>query len=72
MTYLGEHYPSLFIHVLRYLDKQERIEQYISQCKGYMNEIEKYSLYLHGYLLIWFEEQRKAGKLIQGKPNHFT
>ena len=39
----------------------------MSKCMAYENDEENYSLYVHGYWLVWLDQQRKAGKLKQGK-----
>ena len=54
MKYLSQHYPSLYVEVLKHLNKLDKIEQYMAKCKGYENDYKNYSLYVHGYLLIWF------------------
>ena len=68
MTYLSKHYPSLYVHILGYLNMSDKIEQYMAQCKEYENDEENFSLYVHGYWLIWLNQQRQAGKFTQGKP----
>ena len=66
MDLLGTEYPSLFIFILESFDKTERIDQYTNKCKAYEQDRYKYSLYLHGYFLVWLDQQRKEGKLKQG------
>ena len=63
MGYLSEEYPSLFIFILEFFDMTDRIEEYMTKCKVYENDPYRYSLYLHGYLLVWLDQQRKRGKL---------
>ena len=48
----------------------DKIEQYMAKCKAYENDKENYSLYVHGYLLIWLHQQRQAGKLSKGTSKH--
>ena len=72
MDILGNEYPSLFIFILESFDKTERIEQYMKKCKAYEEDRYKYSLYVHGYFLVWLDQQRKEGKLKQGTLTHFV
>ena len=65
--YLSEAYPSLYILMLEQFKRADKIEQYMAQCKEFENDRIRYSLYIHGYLLPWFDQQRKAGKLKQGR-----
>ena len=53
MEYLSEAYPSLFIFVLEHLKMPELIELYMQRCKCYEDDVERYSLYVHGYFLPW-------------------
>ena len=70
MDFLGNEYPSLLIFILESFDKTERIEQYMNKCKAYEEDRYKYSLYVHGYFLVWLDQQRKEGKLKQGTLTH--
>ena len=45
----------------------ERMHQYMQECKMYEDDPYKYSFYVHGYLIPWFEQQFKAGKIKSGK-----
>ena len=56
MNYLSESYPGLFICILEHLSMTDKIEDYMTQCKEYENDRERYSLYIQGYLLIWLEQ----------------
>ena len=71
MKYLGQHYPSLHVYILKQLNEKDKIEEYMSQCKKFEDDsleedLQNYSLYVHGYFLIWLDLQREAGKLRQG------
>ena len=70
MDFLGNEYPSLFIFILASFDKTERIEKYMNKCKTYEEDRYKYSLYVHGYFLVWLDQQREECKLKQGTLNH--
>ena len=70
MVYLSEEYPRLYILILEFFGMTDRIEQYMSKCKAYENDRYKYSLYVHGYLFVWLDQQRKEGKLKQGTWNY--
>ena len=39
----------------------------MQECKTYENDPYKYSLFVHGYLIPWYEQQYKAGKIKNGK-----
>ena len=55
MDYLSEAYPRLFIFILEFFAMNDRIEQYMNKCKAYENDWYKYSLYVHGYFLVWLD-----------------
>ena len=63
MPFLSQQYPSLFVYMLRCLNMQKEIELYMSKCKKFENDPKNYSIYIHGYFLVWLDQQRKAGKL---------
>ena len=67
IVYLEEQYPFLAILVMKKRGMKNRVDVYMEQCKTYRKNARKYSLYIHGYLLPWFQLQREAGKLRQGK-----
>ena len=56
MDYLGEAYPRLFLFILDYFDMNDRIEQYMTKCKAFEKDPYKYSLYVHGYFLVWLDQ----------------
>ena len=66
MDYLSKEYPRLFIFILEFFNMTDRIDQYMTKCKEYEKTPYKYSLYVHGYFLVWLDQQRKEGKLKQG------
>ena len=39
----------------------------MNQCKQYEEDHDKYSLYIHGFWLVWLDRQREAGVLKHGK-----
>ena len=39
----------------------------MANCKEFECDPENYTLYIHGYLLIWLHKQRQLGKLSHGK-----
>ena len=67
MEHLSEAYPSLYILILEHFKMPERVESYMAKCKEYEDSAEKYSHYIHGYFLVWLDQQRREGKLTQGK-----
>ena len=58
MEYLSDEYPSLFVFILEQFEMRDRIEKYMAMCKTYENDPEKYTMYIHGYFLIWLHQQR--------------
>ena len=73
MIYLGQEYPSLYIYILEHLERSSEVDQYMAKCKELEeDESDKYSLYIHGYWLVWLEKQRQAGCLKQGTYSKFT
>ena len=58
MDYLSEAYPRLYLLILDHFDMTDRIEQYMAKCKAYEKDPYKYSLYVHGYFLVWLDQQR--------------
>ena len=56
MDYLSEEYPRLFMIILESFDMTDRIEQYMSKCKEYEDDPYRYSLYVHGYFLVWLDQ----------------
>ena len=63
MNLLSREYPSLYVFILESLNMFDKIEEYIAMCKTYEDDPEYYSLYIHGYLLIWHDQQRQSGTL---------
>ena len=71
MQYLSEEYPCLYVFILEHLGKKEEIDQYMTKCKAYEDNHLRYSLYVHGYFLVWLDRQKKEGKLKQGTCNNY-
>ena len=63
MKYLSELYPSLYIFILKHLNKTNKLHDYFQQCLFCMHDPYSYYLYVHGYLLPFFDELRSEGKL---------
>ena len=53
--------------MLRYMNREGCINKYMIECRQFDNNPEKYTLYVHGFLLPWFDEQREAKNLQKGK-----
>lgn len=53
--------------MLKYLNKKEEIDKYMEECKLYVNDYKKYSIYVHGYFLPLIDQKRRDGELKQGK-----
>ena len=64
-------YPSLYIHYLKKIgtrsDAKKLLENYKIYCKQFYDDPNRFSLYLHGWFFPWLQEQRDAGKLVQGE-----
>ena len=56
MSYLSQHYPSLYVQILTHMNMQDKIDLYMSKCKEFENDAEKYSLYIHGYLMVYLDK----------------
>ena len=63
MSHLKRFYPSLYICVLQHLKRKDLLDKYMQECKEYINDSKKYSLFIHGYLIPWVDQQRADGKL---------
>ena len=61
MTILSQKYPGLYIAVLKLVSETDKIEQYMNKNKAYFHDHIKYSHYIHGYFLLWLEDQREKG-----------
>ena len=66
IDYMSKAYPRLFIFILDQFGMKDRIEKFLAKCKAYEDDRYKYSLYVHGYLLVWLDQQRQEGKLALG------
>ena len=56
MHYLSEAYPSLYVFILEFYKMNDRIAPYMTRCKAYENNQNRYSLYVHGYFLVWLDQ----------------
>ena len=55
MNLLSEEYPSLYVYILQHYNMKDSIQKYMDECKAFENKRDKYSRYIHGYLLIWLQ-----------------
>ena len=69
LTYLIQHYPSLSSFILMRLDRCNRLDERRLECKGYINHHNqnKYTQYIHNYLIPWFDQQRAEKKITEGE-----
>ena len=67
MTFLSEYYPCLYIYMLKHLNQEARLAQYMKQNESFENDPLKYSLRIHGYLIPWLDQQRERGNLKEGE-----
>ena len=67
MNYLSQQYPCLYMFMLTFLKKPDQLKEYIENCKSYKDDLKNYSLFIHGYLIPWYDQQRSSGKLKIGK-----
>ena len=58
MAHLSHHYPSLYIYILRFFNRQDLVDEYMEECKDYEGDEENYNLYLHGYWFPWLDQPR--------------
>ena len=59
-----ENYPGIYILILKHLQRENEIEEYMDSCRNSKNlECEKYSRYVHGYLQPFLEQKREKGLL---------
>ena len=61
-------YPRMYIYVMTQLGELEVVKAYREKCKRfkykYADSLDtNYSYYVHGWFLVWLEEQRAAGKI---------
>ena len=55
IDFLEQNYPCLYIYILKQRCQNRELTNYMTKCKQYENDVKKYSLYIHGYLLPWFQ-----------------
>ena len=55
MDYLSGTYPGLYIFILEFFQMKYKKKQYAIMCKSYEEDPYKYSLYVHGYFLVWLD-----------------
>ena len=62
----------MYIYVMTRIGRLDKVKEYREWCKS--QEYEQagmYSYYVHGWFLVWLDEQRAAGKLRKGKEETF-
>ena len=64
---MANFYPHIFSHLLSNLVETERLRQYTERCKLHEYDYNKYSLFVHGYLMPWFEKQRAENRFNYSK-----
>ena len=62
VSFLAEKCPSLCILVLKGLKRPKILDVYTESCKKREKDPYKYSLYVHGYLIPWFNSLRESGE----------
>ena len=55
MVFLSQLYPGLYLFVLTQTKQEETKNRFIEKCKTYENDPYRYSIYIHGYLIPWFD-----------------
>ena len=61
---LRKGYPRMYIYVMTRIGMLDKVKEYREECKKLENaEATQYSYYIHGWFLVWLEEQRAAGKI---------
>ena len=56
----------MYIYVMTELGELDKVQAYRDKCESGHGYTEKNSQYIHGWFLVWLEEQRAAGKIKQG------
>ena len=67
IAHLQQLYPYHAVFVMKKAGMWKELDQYTERCRGYENDHENYSLYVHVYLPMYFQSLRDAGKLKKGK-----
>ena len=72
-NWLKLNYPSLALFIMKEMDCLKELMEYQKFCKDcefgdYLN----YSLYIHGWLIPWLDEQRSTGKISFTEANSKT
>ena len=67
---MRDHYPDIYRKALQVLGKEKELKSYIQYCKNKRDtSFEDYSIFVHGFLLPFFESMRLNGKLSKGKKS---
>ena len=67
-NFLIKEYPGLYVEALRQSGRKKEMQDFMKVCKSHRYDRgEKFTLYIVGYLVPWFEQERLAGKLTFGK-----
>ena len=64
---LPKTYPCLYMFLMKYLNRDRELKEYIDLCETFQHDRKKYTYYVHGYFLPWLDKQRADGKLKKGK-----
>ena len=59
--FLAEHYPGIYLMAAKQMivqDREREIGGFMDRCKQLRDSVESYSLYVHGFLQPWINEQR--------------
>ena len=60
-----EAYPHLASLIL---GRSKEMQFHMEKCRDFENgDCSQYSSYVHGFWLLWLEDQRRQGKLVEGK-----
>ena len=54
LDFLGREYPSLCAFIMKKRGMKEGLTRYMEDCKKLEYKFERYSFYVHGWLMPWF------------------
>ena len=53
----------MYIYVMTELGELDKVKAYREKCNQFNIHDQDYFYYVHGWFLVWLEEQRAAGKI---------
>ena len=65
--HLAARCPCLFVSVIKQRKNIDALAEYMAKCQSCEDDWRYYTLYVHGYLLPFFDDLREEGLLSEGK-----